>query len=190
MNYMKHRSLTKSIFCSLCITFYPLILCCYGSVDSKPETSGIVYNKSDSGNDKIIRGNSIIRIEPEIRKMLRNPLSGWVVYGSANATSDYWTKYDNLTVGTSDLSVKVSDYAHTIYIRISWTRLNPRENVYGWDTDENLKWMIENARKRKMKLAFRVVVDSRDKFSDFTPKFVKDAGAEGYETQTGDNTLW
>ncbi|MDR2627394.1 MAG: LamG domain-containing protein [Dysgonamonadaceae bacterium] len=139
--------------------------------------------------DALHSGNFIIRIEPETEKLLRNPLNGWVLYGSASAASDFWSKYDKLKI-SDDFTVSISDYAHTLYIRTSWTILNPEEDVYGWNTDEKLKWMIDNARQRNMKLAFRVVVDSRDKSSDYTPKYVRDAGAQGYETKTGSKTVW
>ena len=33
-------------------------------------------------------------------------------------------------------------------------------------------------------------VDSRDKHYNFTPNFVKEAGAKGYETQTGSVKVW
>ncbi|MDR3058249.1 MAG: DUF4832 domain-containing protein [Prevotella sp.] len=140
--------------------------------------------------DNSIPGNYIINVEPETQKMLRNPLTGWVLYGSATAKPDFWDKYDNINVPSLGKSVRISDYAHTLYIRISWAILNPAEDVYGWDTDEKLKWMIDNARQRGMRLAFRVVVDSRDKRQDFTPGFVRDAGAKGYESKSGNRMVW
>lgn len=180
---MKHRGLIKEVIGFLCITLFSLFS--YGS-----NIDGDYCTVSAINNGLTDSGNYLIKVTPDTLRVLRNPLSGWVVYASANAGRDFWTKYDNMLVGTSGNRVKVSDYAHTIYIRTSWTKLNPQEDVYGWDVDENLKWMIENARKRGMRLAFRVVVDSRDKFTDFTPQYVKNAGAEGYETQTGNKTLW
>jgi hypothetical protein len=140
---------------------------------------------ADSG----ISGNYVMNIEPELQKMLRNPLTGWVIYGSPSAASDFWTKYDNMAVSAMNTTVKVSDYATTLYIRTSWTVLNPAENVYGWDTDEGLKNLIAQARQRGLKLAFRVVVDSRDKSSDFSPAYVKAAGAQGFTSGTN-NARW
>lgn len=131
-------------------------------------------------SDKKIAGNYIITIEPETQKNLCNPLTGWALYGSPSSASDFWTKLDNITVPGLSEPVQIADYANTLYIRTSWTVLNPSEDVYGWDTHSGLKWMIDNARKRGMRLAFRVVVDSRDKGEDFSPKYVKDAGAEGF----------
>lgn len=139
--------------------------------------------------DPSISGNYMMNIEPETQKMLRNPLTGWVIYGSPSAAADFWTKYDNMAVATMNNTVKVSDYATTLYIRTSWTVLNPAENVYGWDTDEGLKNLISQARQRGLKLAFRVVVDSRDKSSDFSPAYVKAAGAQGFTSGTN-NARW
>ena len=136
---------------------------------------------SDAGTLKqnLARDNKIIRIEPDRQRLLRNPQTGWVLYATPGVKEDFWEKCDNMQVpgvGT----VKVSDYAHTLYIRTSWRKLNPEENVYGWNTDPMLKMLIEGARARKMRLAFRVVVDSRDKGYDFTPDFVREAGTKGF----------
>ncbi|NDW10716.1 LamG-like jellyroll fold domain-containing protein [Dysgonomonas sp. 520] len=147
--------------------------------------------KNTLAADNEIAGNYIITVEPETQKNLRNPLTGWALYGSGGtvAQSDFWNKLDNIKVPGISEPVKIEDYANTLYIRTSWTSLNPSENVYGWDTNPGLKWMIENARKRGMRLAFRVVVDSRDKSEDFSPRYVKDAGAEGF-TSGSNNQRW
>lgn len=122
--------------------------------------------------------------------VLRNPLTGWVLYGTGSPADDYWTIYDALVVPGREDTVRVADYAHTLYFRLAWTVLNPEEGVYGWNVHEGLRTMIEGAEERGMRLAFRVVVDSRDKSSDFTPPYVREAGAQGYETQTGSTTVW
>ncbi len=123
-----------------------------------------------------------IVIQPDKDRLLRNPLNGWVVYANTNAT-DFWKKYDNIYVPSLERSVKISDYAHTLYIRASWTEMNPEEGVYGWESNPKLKQLIEGALDRKMRLSFRIVVDSRDKPYTFTPAFVKEAGAQGYDTR-------
>lgn len=140
--------------------------------------------------DAQIQGNNIVNIEPDTQTLLCNPLNGWVVYGSINMSPDFWKKYDNMKVPGKAGAVKVSDYAHTLYLRLSWAALNPEEGVYGWDTDDRIKYIIECARQRKMRLAIRVVVDSRDKSQSYTPQYVRDAGAGGYETNTGRATVW
>ena len=128
-------------------------------------------------------GYENIEIQPDTERMLRNPLNGWVVYGSSLAMPTYWEKYDNIFVPNLGHSVKISDYANTLYIRASWTELNPEDGIYGWNTNSDLKQLIQGAIDRKMKLAFRIVVDSRDKKYTFTPDFVKQAGAKGYENK-------
>ncbi len=139
--------------------------------------------------DNDIKGNYIIHIEPELEKNLKNPLTGWVLYGTPGSPADFWTKLDNLYVPGVSGQVRIADYANTLYIRTSWAILNPNEDVYGWDTNSSLKWMIDNACQRGMRLAFRVVVDSRDKSEDFSPSYVRDAGAEGF-TSGSNNQRW
>ena len=71
-------------------------------------------------------------------------------------------------------------YARTLYIRTHWSTFNPAEGVYGWDTDEKLKKVIQGALDRGMRLSFRVIVDSRDRKNEATPAYVFDAGAKYY----------
>ncbi|WP_156888136.1 DUF4832 domain-containing protein [Microbacterium indicum] len=123
-------------------------------------------------------------------RFLRNPLNGFVLYSTATVADDYWEHYDSMQVPGIDGAVKVSDYAPTLYMRIAWSALEPEEGAYAWDADTKVASMIAEARRRDMRLAFRIVVDSRDKPVGFTPDYVRDAGAEGYESQTGDVTLW
>ncbi|MFE5775336.1 DUF4832 domain-containing protein [Brachybacterium sp. NPDC056505] len=136
------------------------------------------------------RGAVTHRPPADTTSVLRNPLTGWVLYGTGDPDDDYWSNYDALVVPGREDTVRVADYAHTLYFRLAWTVLNPEEGVYGWDVHEGLRTMIEGAEARGMRLAFRVVVDSRDKSSDFTPPYVRAAGAQGYETQTGSTTVW
>lgn len=131
-----------------------------------------------------------LALAADTTSILRNPLTGWVLYGTGSPSADYWTTYDALEIEGRDEPVRVADHAQTLYMRLSWTVLNPEEGVYGWDVHEGLRSMIQGARERDLRLAFRVVVDSRDKSTDFTPAWVRAAGAEGYETQTGSRTVW
>lgn len=112
--------------------------------------------------------------------MQGNPLSGWVVYANENVSDDFWKKYDHIYVPEKGTTVKISDYARTLYIRTHWSTFNPAEGVYGWDTNEKLKKVIQGALDRGMRLSFRVVVDSRDRKNEATPAYVFDAGAKYY----------
>lgn len=155
------------------------------------KTNGEVPNPNPGGNgdpDPEIKGNYIVTIQPDKQKLLRNPLMGWVLYGSTGY-NNFWEVHDNIEVPELPNPVKATDYAHTLYLRISWTELNPEEGVYGWNTNEKLKNLIQTAQQRGMRIAFRVVVDSQDKSYDFSPKYVKDAGAKGF-TSGSNNQRW
>ena len=137
--------------------------------------------KANVSSNQEKQKNRTILIQPDSVRIIRNPLTGWVLYASMGVpAADFWKRYDQMYVPSLGQSVRVADYAHTLYIRASWTDFNPQENVYGWDLDSNLKSYIEGAYQRNMRLAFRVVVDSRDKRYEFTPQFVKEAGAKGF----------
>lgn len=151
---------------------------------------GTINNHLSIVADDSISGNKIATVEPELQKVLKNPLNGWVVYGSINSGADFWNKYDSIYVPEISDYIKVSEYAHTFYLRAGWYVFNPREGEYGWDTNEKLKFLIDNARKRGMRLAFRIVVDSRDKRINQAPDYVKEAGAKGFESKSGDVTVW
>jgi len=125
-----------------------------------------------------------VKILPDRKTMLGNPLSGWVIYANENVNDDFWEKYDHIYVAEKGTTVKISDYARTLYIRTHWSTLNPAEGVYGWDTNEKLKIVIQGAIDRGMRLSFRVVVDSRDRINEATPAYVFDAGAK-YYTEKG-----
>ncbi len=149
------------------------------------------------GDDPDTTDNVQVTVSPERTKMLRNPMTGWVLYSGIGdgLSTTFWKDYDNLpsTKGT----IKVSDYATTLYIRGAWSDFNPQEGVYIWNEGVNtkpaqrFKELVDGARERSMKLAFTFVVDSRDKHYNFTPDYVKNApGIEGYETTTGSVRVW
>ena len=152
----------------------------------------------DGGENNIgTSDNIVVSIVPERTKLIRNPMSGWVLYsGLGDGLSDtFWEDYDNMqsTVGV----INVSDYATTLYIRAAWSLFNPEENVYIWNGNvdtkaaQRLRMLMDGAAERNLKLAFTFVVDSRDKHYNFTPDFVKNAaGIEGYTTTTGSVEVW
>lgn len=154
----------------------------------------------DSANitdhDWNIQGNEVVNIKPERHKLLRNPMTGWVIYSGIGSglVDDFWEQYDNFE--SSEGNVKVSDYGNTLYIRGAWSDFNPEEGVYVWDDNCNtkpaqrFKMLVKGAVERQLKLAFTFVVDSRDKHYNFTPAYVQEAGAKGYVTTTGSVQVW
>ena len=143
-----------------------------------------------------ISGNKIVDIKPERYKNLRNPLTGWVMYtGLGDGLSDtFWEDYDNFPSAVGN--VRVSDYANVLFIRAAWSYFNPEEGKYCWDDDVNTKQakrfksLVEGAKKRNMKLAFSFICDSQDKHDNFSPEYVREAGAKCYITTTGSVQVW
>lgn len=131
---------------------------------------------------------SVKTVEPEIdtTRVLRNPLSGWVMYLSRGWDGDFWEKtgYDEIQA-VGGRTLKVSDYASVAYVRTSWSSMEPEEGKYFWtDPDSRISRLLRSAQSRGLKLAFRIVVDGRDQGQN-TPLYVRDAGAEGFETKIG-----
>ncbi len=108
-----------------------------------------------------------IKIWPDRKTMQGNPLSGWVVYVNENVSDDFWKKYDHIYVPEKGTTVKISDYARTLYIRTHWSTFNPAESLR-LEYNEKLKKVIQGALDRGMRLSFRVVVDSRDRKNEAT----------------------
>lgn len=117
-------------------------------------------------------------VKPSFNKtrVLKNPLSGWVMYGSGTGNPSYWDT--EIYVPDVGANVRVRDYATCTYIRTGWSIFNPRDGVYAWrDPSTTIAKMIQGSLDRGLPIAFRFVVDGRDQRAN-TPKFVLDAGAE------------
>ena len=133
--------------------------------------------ESESGS-KEKDGYKTVKITVDRKTVLRNPLNGWVMYGSASYDPSYWDK--ECYVSELAQNVKVSDYASACYIRTNWRTFNPEDGVYAWrDPSTKLYGMIHGAWDRGLPIAFRIVVDGRDQGAN-TPQFVYDAGAGYY----------
>ena len=152
--------------------------------------------KEPSSTKWEISGNTVVDIKPERTKMLRNDLTGWVLYtGLGDGLNDsFWEDYDNMESAKG--RVKMSDYSSVLFIRAAWTYFNPEEGKYAWDDDVNtiqaqrFKWLVKGAEERNMKLAFSFICDSQDKHDNFSPDYVREAGAQGYVTTTGSVQVW
>lgn len=109
-------------------------------------------------------------------KVLKNPLSGWVMYMSASSDVSYLDT--EFYISELAQTVKVRDYATCCYIRTGWSVFNPADGVYAWrDPSSQLYKLIHKAHEYGLPVAFRIVVDGRDQRAN-TPQFVLDAGAK------------
>lgn len=134
--------------------------------------------KKNSDNDTKEFEGTLVKPSYNRSTTFRNPLNGWVMYGSGSGVPAYWdTEYYVPDLGKR---VKAIDYASACYIRTSWATFNPSNGVYAWrDPSTALYKMIKGAESRGLPIAFRVVVDGRDQGLN-TPQFVFDAGAKYY----------
>lgn len=145
----------------------------------------------DNGNEwgqNIPEGNTEVSILSDRKSMLKNPLSGWVIYAPlADDPEKFWDEYDHLNSSIGE--IKLSDYATTLYLRGSWTDFNPEEGIYIWQDDidmekypkaRSLKVLEEGAKERGLKLAFTLKTDSRDANSFCTPEYVRTKMLERY----------
>lgn len=151
-------------------------------------------NQTDNWN---IKGNKIVDIKPERYKLQKqNPMQGWVIYaGLGDGMMDnFWELYDNFE--SAEGRVKVSDYGTTLYIRGAWSDFNPEEGVYVWQESCNTKpavrfrMLMNGAKERGLKVAWTFVTDTRDKHYNFTPEYVKEAGAKTFSVTTGSFKGW
>ena len=116
-----------------------------------------------NGTIKPMDNESKITYELDDESNLKNPYMGWTLYaeGISNAYT-YWT-----------LQKEAAErYASTFYIRCSWSSLETEEGTYAWVSDENFKALVQGALDNGLRLAFRVVADSRDGSTDAVPEYV------------------
>lgn len=104
--------------------------------------------------------------------VFRNPGMGWLMY-----VEEYGENFPN----PAEYWKTVDPYASKatgLYIRVPWSRMEPTEGHYAWNDDPAFKALIAGAKKRGLKLSFRIFVNSRDVHQQATPEFVFDAGAK------------
>lgn len=121
---------------------------------------------------------STVTLTWDDKTTLRNPGMGWMIYAEEFAepladADEFWATVDPYV-----------NEASILYLRLPWSRLEPTEGHYAWNEDDNYQSLVSGARKRGLRLAFRVFVDSQDSHQQATPQFVFDAGADKYAAQS------
>jgi hypothetical protein len=111
--------------------------------------------------------------------MLRNPATGWVLYGAENGnepdSSAYW----------SALWPEAVAAASIFYVRTLWSKMEPSEGRYAWNENARFKSLVQGAVDRGLTLAFRIYVTSQDVPQQATPEWVFQAGSKSYATNNG-----
>lgn len=138
-----------------------------------------------------LMGSMITKVIPteNTTSIVKNPAMGWVIYFDQAGSNPFPT---NPAAWWANIDSNIAD-ASIIYIRVPWSQLEPTEGNYAWINDQNYKDFIQMAQNRGLKLAFSVMVDSKDMDKQATPDFVRLAGCTGYTINPGDgsdNTFW
>lgn len=181
---MKSNQLSERVYLLL-IAFILVMNGCSSSAENSIKPEG------DKEGDKDIPGNVITELVPERQKLFRNPFMGWALYCDAyNPDMNFWEGFDNIKRPNSSTTYKASDYATHLYIRWPWSAFEKTEGVYAWNNDPYLKLLVDGAKERGLKLAFRVYIDSRDYYTSSTPDFVRVAGADGFWSKSGEKSVW
>ncbi len=86
--------------------------------------------KKSAGDDAKKAQGTLVKPNYNRSSTFRNPLNGWVMYGSGSGLESYWdTEYYVPDLGKK---VKAIDYASACYIRTNWATFNPANGVYAW----------------------------------------------------------
>lgn len=119
-----------------------------------------------------VRSEELQTIRPKITDdALINPGMGWVCFHFSNRLWAYGTLQE--PGDTLDWFPGCS----TIYFRIPWCVLEPEEGKFRWDLIDSVaqSWIAKGK-----KIALRITA-SENRYVYATPKWVKDAGAQGVE---------
>ena len=148
-------------------------------------------------------GNTSVTVTPDReRLLLKNPLSGWVTYSGIGSglKDNFWELYDSFDCADAPGGkVSVWDYSNVLYIKADWADMNPQDGVYIWEAgnedmslfSKNLKYLMDGAKKRGLKIAFTINTNSMDDHDDSTPAFVREEDPNScYMTQTGSAKVW
>ncbi len=131
----------------------------------------------------VAQRTSVVRATfvPDTVSVIHNPCTGWSIYtdGYIPASADRY--YEEMK------QCGALAYANSLYIRMPWALLEPEEGKYAWNCNEEFRKLIQGAKDRNIKLAFRVYYDNKDYRIPISPRYLIEAGAEGYQSNTG---LW
>ncbi len=120
--------------------------------------------------------------ETDTTSVLRNPCVGWAIYCEGWEFENTWRSIYPQVNGENFWkqmdSISAHKYATHIYIRILWSALEPEEGKYAWIYNKEFIQFIEEAKKRDLKLSFRVYCSTKSRTEEGTPKYVFDAGAK------------
>ncbi len=120
--------------------------------------------------------------ETDTISILRNPCTGWAIYCEGwefeNTWRSIYPQVNAVNFWKQMDSISAHKYATHIYIRILWSAMEPEEGKYAWIYNQEFIRFIEEAKKRDLKLSFRIYCSTKSRTEEGTPKYVFDAGAQ------------
>ncbi|WP_167618545.1 DUF4832 domain-containing protein [Maribellus sediminis] len=125
--------------------------------------------------------NSLISVVPEDNgKALINPDMGWTMHYYSNIITNYGSRLEP--------SDTLDDFPglSTVYLRVPWSFIETEEGKFNWELLDTpaQRWISKGKR-----VAFRVSAEeSWMRYA--TPKWVKDAGAEGIDLNGNKDGTW
>lgn len=132
-----------------------------------------------TGNTSVFATKPInVRFEPDTLSVIKNPCTGWSIYTDGYIPASAEAYYNEME------KCGALAYANSLYIRLPWALLEPEEGKYAWVCNEEFKKLIEGAKQRNIKLAFRVYYDNKDYRIPVSPRYLIEAGAKGYQSNT------
>jgi hypothetical protein len=124
---------------------------------------------------------ALIELQPVSEPMPRNPAMGWSIYIDQDGTSlledglgrtldpeAFWRAME-----------PALPHASQLYIRLPWSEFEPEQGRYAWEHNPRFIAILDGARARSLRLAFRWYTDGRDCHRQATPDYVRAAGAVG-----------
>jgi lysophospholipase L1-like esterase len=162
VNSISHRIYSKFLWALMCLTMF----------------TPSIYSQSLTTKTFVADTTSV----------LRNPCTGWAIYCEGwefeNTWRSIYPQVNAVNFWKQMDSISAHKYATHIYIRILWSALEPEEGKYAWKFNKEYIQFIEEAKKRNLKLSFRVYCSTKSRTEEGTPKYVFDAGA-GYRWDSG-----
>jgi len=127
------------------------------------------------------QSTKIKTFETDTTSVLHNPCVGWALYCEGwefeKTVRDQYPSVNPENFWKQMDEIAAHEYATHIYIRILWSALEPEEGKYAWIYNPEFVQFIEEAKKRDLKLSFRIYFSTQSRSEEGTPKYVFDAGA-------------